>query len=122
MISDRQLEANRRNAQHSTGPQTPEGRAAVRNNAVTHGLTAQNAVLPDESKEEFDALFATFEAEYQPAGPTETLLLTQIVMDAWRLRCLRSMETAFSHERQSSQYPQVSCRTAARPDRIATSA
>jgi hypothetical protein len=95
MISDRQLEANRRNAQHSTGPQTPEGRAAVRNNAVTHALTAQNAVLPDESKEEFDAFFAAFEAEYQPAGPTETLLLTQIVMDAWRLQRIRSMETAF---------------------------
>jgi len=92
MISSRQIEANRRNAQQSTGPRTPEGRAAVRNNAVTHALTAQNAVVPDESKEEFDEFFAAFEAEYQPAGPTETLLLTQMAMDAWRLH---AMETAF---------------------------
>ena len=46
MISEKQLDANRRNAQLSTGPQTPEGRAAVRNNALTHGLTAQYAVMP----------------------------------------------------------------------------
>ena len=49
MISEKQLDANRRNAQLSTGPQTPEGRAAVRHNALTHGLTAQYAVLPQEN-------------------------------------------------------------------------
>jgi len=95
MISDRQLDANRRNAQLSTGPQTPEGRAAVRNNAVTHGLTAQYVVLPKENKEEFEDLFASFEAEYQPDGPTENLLLKQVVINAWRLQRLQGMETAF---------------------------
>ena len=95
MISIQQLEANRRNAQKSTGPQTPEGRAAVRNNALTHGLTAKNAVLPGESKEEFHDFFTALAAEYQPVGPTETLLLDQIVMDAWRLQRLRGMETGW---------------------------
>src|SRR6266852_6246339 len=95
MISEKQLDANRRNAQLSTGPQTPEGRAAVRYNAVTHGLTAQYAVLPQENKEEFEDLFASFEAEYQPSGPTESLLLKQMVINAWRIQRLQGMETSF---------------------------
>jgi len=56
MISERQLNANRRNAQFSTGPRTPEGRAAVAHNALRHGLTPQTAVLPNEDPEEFGEL------------------------------------------------------------------
>lgn len=95
MISIRQLDANRRNAQLSTGPQTPEGRAAVRHNALTHGLTAQDIVFPKENKQEFEDFFASFDAEYQPAGPTENLLLKQVVINAWRLERLQGMETSF---------------------------
>ena len=43
MPSQRQIDANRRNAQHSTGPRTPEGRAAVGLNALRHGLSAQTS-------------------------------------------------------------------------------
>src|SRR5207244_2940180 len=41
MLSDRKIEANHQNAQHSTGPSTPEGRAAVRLNGLKHGLCAE---------------------------------------------------------------------------------
>jgi len=40
LISDKQQEANRQNAQHSCGPKTPEGKEAVRLNALTYGLRA----------------------------------------------------------------------------------
>ena len=94
MISQKQLDANRRNAQLSTGPRTPEGRAAVRSNALRHGLTAKTAVLDSENPDHFQEMLDAFEAEYQPAGPTEELLVQQIVMSAWRLQRLRAVETA----------------------------
>ena len=46
MSSERQIEANRRNAQKSTGPRTVEGKERSRFNALTHGMTAQFDALP----------------------------------------------------------------------------
>ncbi len=93
MLSKRQLDANRRNAQFSAGPRTPEGRAAVSLNALRHGLTSQTAVLPNENPEEFRELRDSFFDEYHPSGPTETLLVEQLAISAWRLRRLRALET-----------------------------
>ena len=101
MLSERQLNANRRNAQLSTGPRTPEGRAAVSLNALRHGLTAQTAVLPGENTDEFQELLDSFLAEYQPTGPTEILLVEQMAMAAWRLRRLRALETGLFQYRIS---------------------
>jgi len=50
MTSDKQIEANRRNARKSTGPQTPEGKAKVAQNAVKHGLLAEHILIQDESQ------------------------------------------------------------------------
>src|SRR4030081_3080518 len=50
MATEKQFQANRQNAQKSTGPRTPEGHAAVRLNGVTHGLTAETIVLKGESE------------------------------------------------------------------------
>jgi hypothetical protein len=93
MPSQRQIDANRRNAKKSTGAQTPEGRAAVRSNFLRHGLTAQTAVLANENREHFDEMLEAFQAEYRPAGPTENLLVHQMVMAAWRLPRMRGIET-----------------------------
>ena len=115
MLSQRQLDANRRNAKLSTGPRTPEGRAAVGCNALRHGLTAQTAVLPNESPEEFQELLDAFLAEYQPAGPTELLLVEQMAMAAWRLRRMRALETGLFDLRMS-QLPQDDEEDSAAPD------
>jgi hypothetical protein len=101
MPSQRQIDANRRNAQLSTGSRTPEGRAAVGFNALRHGLTAQTTVLPNENPEEFQELLDAFFAEYQPAGPTETLLVEQMAMATWRLRRMRALETGLFNIRMS---------------------
>ncbi len=61
-LSPKKMEANRRNAQRSTGPRTPAGRRKVRWNAVIHGLLSGHVVLPlgevQERPEEFAALVA----------------------------------------------------------------
>jgi hypothetical protein len=95
MATREQIAANRRNAQRSTGPKTPEGKAAVRLNALKHGLTAENAVIDGEDEEAFDELLNTFLDDLQPAGPLETALVHQVVMAQWRLARCRAIETGF---------------------------
>jgi hypothetical protein len=48
MTSQRQIEANRRNAKRSTGPKTLAGKAAVKKNALKHGLTSANVAVESE--------------------------------------------------------------------------
>jgi len=95
MPSERQLVANRNNAQKSTGPKTPEGRAAVSLNGVKHGLTAATLVLPGEKESDFQSLLDSFEAEHHPETPTEEALVRQLAMAQWRLRRLYHVEAAF---------------------------
>ena len=95
MSSERQIEANRLNAQHSTGPSTPEGRAAVRLNGLKYGLYAETLILPGEDPAEFDALLDRLDAEHQPATPTEEIFVSQIAMASWRRLRVQRMEAAF---------------------------
>ena len=96
MISERQQDANRRNAAKSHGPITPEGRAAVRMNALKHGLTAAEIVLPTEDKLEFEQFQAAFEEECQPVGAIEQVLVEDLVAARWRMNRVRKMEPGFS--------------------------
>ncbi len=56
MTSVKQIEANRRNAQKSTGPKTNEGKEVSRLNVLKHGLLAEMLLLPDENVEAFEQL------------------------------------------------------------------
>ena len=103
MATDKQIAANRLNAQKSTGPKTPEGRAAVRLNGVKHGLFAQTLVLPGESESDFTSLLESYEAEHAPATPTEESLVLQAAMAMWRLRRLYHAEAAFLARERKSQ-------------------
>lgn len=49
------IEANRRNAQLSTGPRTAEGKAAVARNATTHGIFATVPMRPGEDPDAWAA-------------------------------------------------------------------
>src|SRR6202049_3609835 len=95
MASEEQFAANRQNAQKSTGPKTPEGRAAVRLNGVKHGLTAETIILKGESQADFTAMLESFEAEHDPTTPTEEALVVQLALANWRLRRLYHQEAGF---------------------------
>ena len=66
IISDKQQKANRQNAQHSTGPVTPEGKAAVRLNALKYGLRARSLLIPGEDPEDYKRLWADLEPSGSP--------------------------------------------------------
>ena len=93
MTSDKQIQANRRNALKSTGPKTPEGKDAVRLNANKHGLRSQEGLLPGEDGEALEELDENLRAELQPVGELENLLVDGIIAAYWRLRRLRRVES-----------------------------
>lgn len=88
--SDQQIEANRRNAQLSTGPTSPAGKRAVRLNALTHGLLARETVVTAgdhrESELDFETHLAGLHTDLDPQGALEDLLVQQIAVCYWRLR------------------------------------
>ena len=91
-ISPAQLAANTANAQHSTGPRTPEGQAHSSQNARTHGLTSRDLIVaPNESKE-FEELLNGYQTEVHPQGAIQQTLFDELVGAAWNLRRVRRME------------------------------
>jgi len=86
MATEAQVVANRRNAEKSTGPRTPEGKAVVSQNAVKHGLLAQADVIRGEDREEFELYREELFWELNPVGTMESRLAERIVSLAWRLR------------------------------------
>ena len=61
-----QIEANRRNAQHSTGPRTAEGKAASSMNALKSGIDAESSVIPGEDPADLAAITARLYHSCQP--------------------------------------------------------
>ncbi len=86
MATEAQVLANRRNAQKSTGPRTSEGKAAVSQNAVKHGLLAARVVISSESQADFDLYRDQILDELAPVSPMESMLAERIVTLSWRLK------------------------------------
>jgi len=92
LISQKQQQANRQNAQHSTGPTTPEGKAAIRFNALTYGLRTRATVLPDENAADYSQLWDELEAEWQPQARSERCYLETMVTSQWLLKRVAESE------------------------------
>ncbi len=92
MVSCRQKVANRRNAQRSTGPRTQEGKVRASQNALTHGLTSQDVVLPWEDPEEFAQLRDGLYQDLQPVGAVERHLVDTVSICIWRLQRIAKIE------------------------------
>jgi len=88
--TEKQVAANRRNAQKSTGPRTPNGRAVFRMNALKHGILSRQVLVKglilQESSKELEALYRRFWDDLHPVGVVEEMLTDQIVTAHWRLR------------------------------------
>ncbi len=86
MSTEAQIRANQRNAQKSTGPRSSEGKAAISQNAVQHGLSARQTIISSESQADFDLYRELMLAELAPASPMESMLAERIVTLSWRLK------------------------------------
>jgi len=91
-MTDAKADANRRNAQNSTGPRTSEGKAVARFNALWHGGCAASLLLPGEDPRAFSRLQKTFLRRFKPEGPEEQFLVDRMLLAAWRLHRLAALE------------------------------
>jgi hypothetical protein len=88
MATDRQLAANRANAQKSTGPRTPEGKRASSANATKSGIYAKATLIRGEDPAEFETFRAEHYDQFAPANPDERDLLDLMLKYKWQLRRL----------------------------------
>ena len=93
MATTKQMEANRRNAEKSTGPKSAEGKRTVSQNAVQHGLFAVNPVVIPEEQEEFDRFAELMRFEWGAQGARENFVMDRILDYGWRLKRVARIET-----------------------------
>jgi len=90
MTTLRQIDANRRNAQKSTGPKTPEGKERSRGNALVHGLSGSGVVLSPEDHDEVAERLESWRPSYRPETPRGEWYFRQLVVNSVRVdRCQR---------------------------------
>jgi hypothetical protein len=84
MSTANQIAANQANAQLSTGPKTETGKAASSQNSWKHGLTFGSfRVLNTESQMQYQDFLQDLQSEYNPATPTEGILVERMAQHHW---------------------------------------
>jgi hypothetical protein len=92
MTSQKQIDANRRNAQKSTGPRTAAGKSIISTNAYKHGIFAESPTIVGENTTAFATLKQSLLDRFQPATPEEEILVATITRNAWLLERFSNVE------------------------------
>ena len=98
--SPAQLAANRANAQLSTGPRTPEGKAKSSLNAVRTGLTGRTILLSASEADAYELHVARFACDWNPVGDRETELVQSLADTQWRLNRIPILEAGLYASRR----------------------
>jgi hypothetical protein len=101
MTTKEKIEANRKNATHSTGPRTAAGKARSANNSTRHGLLGKFVLLEGEDPKEFAEFEQQTRAELKPEGAVENSLVDRWCKDTWRLNRLDNAESALLENKPS---------------------
>ena len=88
MATPQQIAANRQNAQKSTGPRTPEGKAASSQNAFKSGLDADSQFCYGEQRADFYRLQVEYFTRFSPQSPEERFHVDTLIRNEWSLRRL----------------------------------
>jgi hypothetical protein len=91
-LSPARAAASRRNGARSKGPTTPEGKARSAQNALKHGLCADNYLVSAEEEDVYEALEAALHDEIAPEGVLQIHLARRIVRATWRLERAERIE------------------------------
>lgn len=94
-ISQKQVEANRRNAQKSTGPRSEEGKAASSRNALKHGVLSDVVVAQGEDGNLYRDLLDGLFQEFNPQTPLQENLVERLALLLWRERRLSATEQLY---------------------------
>jgi hypothetical protein len=78
MATPAQIAANRKNAEQSTGPKTPEGKARSCRNRLSHGFSSSMLFIDSDEREQFNLLMADLHNEFKPATASEQILLEKM--------------------------------------------
>jgi hypothetical protein len=100
--SDRKKAANKKNAQHSTGPRTPEGKAKSSMNAIKFGFYARAVVMEGEDPQAYDTLREQLWSELSPQNALEAIYTREIIDCHWRLQRQAFIETTVFTRRSVS--------------------
>jgi hypothetical protein len=92
MPTEAQINANRLNAQKSTGPTSLAGKAASSLNALKSGIDAWSHIIPGEDPAELEALTAAFLLHFHPSDPNQLALVDTLISTEWIQRRLRRIE------------------------------
>ena len=92
MSTEKQINANRENAQFSTGPRTEDGKAKSSFNAVKTGLTGRTVVLPEDDISAYQRHIQRLLDQYRPDGEEEKTLVQSVADTEWRLLRIPSLE------------------------------
>ncbi len=85
MATQKQTDANRRNALKSTGPRTEAGKRTSSLNAYKHGLTGQRVIMTAEEAEARDRFTDDIIADLKPVGAMEENLAQSVADSHWRI-------------------------------------
>jgi hypothetical protein len=103
MATERQIEANRRNAARSTGP-SESGKARSRFNAVKHGMAGASAMVESGLSAEFEERRARWAAEQKPVGEAGGWALDRAVAASLRIEtCERAMDELVASSRERAR-------------------
>ncbi len=80
----------------ASGPTSEEGKAISSRNAVKHNLCSTK--LTGSDLEEFNAIRAKLDEEWEPTTETERILLQQMALSQWRMDRALSLEIAVFDE------------------------
>lgn len=93
-ISHARLAANRTNAQLSTGPTTPEGKAKSSKNALKTALTGRTVLLPADDADRYERHLSEYRKIFRPVGEREHVLVQAMADTWWRLERIPGIEEA----------------------------